>query len=107
MDNIHATEIGIEAMHSALMLTDWYVNEAVRLQRAARTDAKLMVAQQLLDWMRERGEEVFSFREVVQFGPSATRTKSAAEDALTTLTAHGWVVEVSARPRKVRIVREA
>lgn len=107
VDNIHATEIGIEAMHSALTLTDWYVNEAVRLQRAARTDAKLMVAQQLLDWMRERGEEVFSFREIVQFGPSATRTKSAAEDALTTLTAHGWVVEVSARPRKVRMVREA
>lgn len=107
VDNIHATEIGIEAMHSALMLTDWYVNEAVRLQRAARTDAKLMVAQQLLDWMHERGEEVFSFREIVQFGPSATRTKSAAEDALTTLTAHGWVVEVSARPRKVRMVREA
>lgn len=107
VDSIHATEIGIEAMHSALTLTDWYVNEVVRLQRAARTDAKLMVAQQLLDWMRERGEEVFSFREIVQFGPSATRTKSAAEDALTTLTAHGWVVEVSARPRKVRMVREA
>ncbi len=107
VENIHATEIGIEAMRSALMVVDWYVNEAVRLQQAARTDAKLMVAQQLLDWMRGRGEEVFSFREIVQFGPSAIRTKSAAERALTTLTAHGWVVEVSARPRKVRLVREA
>lgn len=107
VENIHATEIGIEAMRSALVLADWYVNEAVRLQQAARTDSKLMAAQQLLDWMRGRGEEVFSFREIIQFGPSATRTKIAAEQALTTLTAHGWVVQVSARPRKVRIVRDA
>ena len=106
VDDFRATEIGIDAMHSALTLADWYVNEAVRLQRAARTDPRLIRAQQLLDWMRERGEDVIGFREIVQLGPAAVRTKSAAEEAFATLTAHGWVIEVSARPRKVRLVRE-
>ena len=94
-------------MHAALTLTDWYVAEAVRLQQASRTDARLKVAQQLLDWLRERGEDVIGFREIVQRGPAPVRTKSAAEEALAILRAHGWVMDVSARPRTLRLVREA
>lgn len=107
IDDFRATEIGIDAMHSSLTLADWYVNEAVRLQRAARTDPRLIRAQQLLDWMRERGEAVINFREIVQFGPSAIRTKTSAEEAVSVLTAHGWIEEVSPRPRRVRLVKEA
>ncbi|MCO5132448.1 MAG: DUF3987 domain-containing protein [Xanthobacteraceae bacterium] len=107
IDDFRASEIGIEAMHSSLTLADWYVNEAVRLQRAARTDPRLIRAQQLLDWMRERGEAVINFREIVQFGPSAIRTKTSAEEAVSVLTAHGWIEEVSPRPRRVRLVKEA
>ena len=54
VDNVQADAIGMGAMEPALMLADWYVNEAVRLQRAGRTDARLLRAQQLLDWMRGR-----------------------------------------------------
>jgi hypothetical protein len=106
VEDLHATEIGPAAMHAALRLTDWYVAEAVRLQRAARTDAKLKVAQQLLDWLRERGEDVIDFREILQRGPAPVRTKSQADEALTTLKVHGWVTEVSSRPRRLRLVRE-
>jgi hypothetical protein len=107
VNDFRATEIGIEAMHSALTLADWYVAEAVRLQRAARTDPRLLLAQQLLDWMRERGEDVIGFRDVIRLGPSAVRTKAAADEALAVLAVHGWIEEVSARPRRVRLVREA
>jgi len=102
-----AAEIGAEAMRSAVMLMDWYVNEAIRLQHASRTDASLLVAQQLLDWLRERGQELIPFREILQLGPAATRTKAAADRALTTLKAHGWIVEASKRPRKLRLARGA
>lgn len=107
IDEHHASEISAHAMQSALALADWYVNEALRLQQAARTDPKLVVAQQLLEWLRERRQDVIGFREIVQFGPASARTKSGADEALAVLAAHGWVSEVSARPRKFQIVKEA
>lgn len=106
VDDFRATEINVEAMHSALTLADWYVNEAVRLQRAARTDPRLIRAQQLLDWMRERGEDVFSVRDIGKLAPPAFRVKAAADEALSILASHGWIEEVSARPRRVRLVKE-
>ncbi|TPM04527.1 DUF3987 domain-containing protein [Mesorhizobium sp. B2-3-10] len=106
VEDVRATKIGIETMHSALMLADWYLNETVRLQRVNRLDPKLLAAQKLLDWMLARDEATISFREIVQSGPNPFRTKNAAEAALSTLSAHGWVTEVSARPRKIRLVRE-
>ena len=47
-----AHEINLPAMNSAIALADWYVNEALRLQQSVRTNPKLMVAQQLLEWLR-------------------------------------------------------
>ena len=104
VDDYRAKEIGTDAMHAALTLADWYVNETVRLQRAARTDANLKRAQQVLEWMRERGEPVIDFRDVIRLGPSAVRTKAAADEALAVLAAHGWIADVSDRPRRVRLV---
>ncbi len=107
VDNVHATEIGINAMSCALLLADWYVNEAVRLQQAGRTDPKLLAAQQLLDWMQGLEVEEINFREILQCGPSGLRTKRAAEQALKTLIDHAWVQDLPTRPRKLRLVREA
>jgi hypothetical protein len=58
----------------------------------------------MLDWLRERRDDVIGFREIVQFGPAPVLTKSAAEEALSILMMHGWVVEASARPRKLRLM---
>lgn len=107
VDHVRATEIGSDAMCAALKLADWYVYEALRLQRAARTDRRLIRAQQLLDWMRERGEEKFSVRDIGKLAPPAFRIKAAADEALAILASHGWIEEVSARPRRVRLVQEA
>jgi hypothetical protein len=107
VDDFRAKEIGTDPMHAALTLADWYVNEAVRLQRAARTDSRLLRAQHLLEWMQGRSAEDIGFRDIVQFGPSSVRMKAAAADALSILIAHGWVTEVSPRPRRLRVVREA
>lgn len=102
-----AAEIGVETMRSALTLADWYVNEAVRLQSAARTDPRLVRAQQLLDWLRSREQDEISFREIGKLAPPPFRTKAGADDAIGVLKSHGWLVETSARPRKFRLIREA
>jgi hypothetical protein len=102
-----AAEIGVETMRSALKLADWYVNEAVRLQSAARTDPRLVRAQQLLDWLRSRDQDAISFREIGKLAPPPFRTKAGADEAIGILKSHGWLVETSARPRKFRLIREA
>ena len=106
VEDIQATEINLSAMASAIALTDWYIAEALRLQRAARTDPRLLLAQQLLEWMTERGADLINFRDVIRLGPNALRTKSAAEQAVTILINHGWLVEVSARPRCFLLLKE-
>jgi hypothetical protein len=107
VEDFRATTIDVEAMRSALTLADWYMNEAVRLQQAARTDPKLLAAQQMLDWLRKRGKDVIALREIIQFGPSTLRTKGAADAALDVLKDHGWITDASDRPRKIRLVRGA
>jgi hypothetical protein len=107
VEDFRATTIGVEAMRSALSLADWYMNEAIRLQQAARTDPKLLAAQKMLDWLRKRDKDVIGFQEIIQFGPSPLRTKKAADAALAVLKDHGWITEVCERPRKIRLVRGA
>jgi hypothetical protein len=106
VDSVAAKEIDADAMENALALADWYVNEATRLQQAARTDPRLLAAQRLLEWLRERGDDEIEFRDIVRLGPSAIRTKAAADAALAILMAHGWVINLIGRPRRIRVVRE-
>lgn len=100
----HAPEIDAGTMASGVALAGWYVAEAARLQRSARTDPKLLRAQALLDWLRSRGAPEVEFRDVLQRGPAPTRTKDVAEGALGILKAHGWVAEPVGRPRRIRVL---
>jgi Protein of unknown function (DUF3987) len=104
VDNLRAAEIGDAAMASALILAEWYLDEAARLQQACRTDAGLLRARALLDWIAGRDGPDVRFSEVLQFGPSATRTKKDAEAAIEILKAHGWVEETNSRPRVIRVL---
>jgi hypothetical protein len=102
--NPGATEVDAGAMGNAVVIMDWYINETLRLQRAARTDAKLIRAQRLLDWLQERGPEI-DVRDIMQTGPAAERSKAAADETLAILKSHGWVREVSKRPYRIAVVR--
>lgn len=101
--DLSATTIGIREMAAAVTLADWYVNETLRLQSAARTDPALLRAKVLLDWLQGREEPFVEFRDVLRLGPLAVRTKAAAEDAFAILKSHRWVDEVSERPRRFRV----
>lgn len=106
-NELHAEEIGRAAMENAVELLNWYLAEARRLQSASRLDPKLLRAAALLDWLKGRESAEIAFREILQFGPGAIRTKEAAEEAIGILTAHNWTVETSKRPRAFRLVGRA
>jgi Protein of unknown function (DUF3987) len=105
-DDLHANEIGVVAMRNAVTIADWYVGETLRLAAAGRTDPHLMRAAGLLDWLKAQPGKKAGFREILQFGPNATRTKAAAEEALSILEAHGWIFNVSNKPRAIGLVKE-
>lgn len=107
MEDVAAPEIGPEAMRNALTLMDHYLNEVVRLHRASRIDPALIAAQRLLEWMQERAkaEVTIGFRDLIRHGPNATRTKAAADPAIKKLIEHGWVRQVSNRPRMFAVIQ--
>jgi hypothetical protein len=105
VDEMDAAEIGEEVMGNAVTLASWYLDETARLQQGCRTEIGLTRAQALLTWLLDRGGEV-RFADVLQFGPAATRTKKEADAAIEVLKAHGWVEEVSQRPRILHVLGE-
>lgn len=107
VEDLHAREIGLDAMEGAVALVDWYVSEALRLQQAGRTDTKLLIrAAKLLEWLQGQRGGMAGISAILRHGPNALRTKAAAEEALAILAAHGWTVEVSQRPRIIKTVGE-
>jgi len=105
VEDVHAFEISDAAMQCGVALADWYVAEALRLQQASRTDGRLLRAADLLSWLQGHDENQIGFREILRLGPNAVRTKEAAESAIDILVKHGWVVEISKRPRLLRIIK--
>ena len=70
---------------------------------AAEPQAK---AKALLDWLQSRADErgEVSFSDALQRGPGVLRTKAPLEAAFKVLADHGWTGEVSARPRRIRLL---
>jgi hypothetical protein len=102
IEDIHAREIGEKIMAGAVILADWYVNEALRLSQAGMTDPRLRHAAALLEWIQAQPNMEIAFREILRLGPNRTRTKAEADEALAILAAHNWITEVSARPRVIQ-----
>jgi len=104
VEDLHAKEIGLEAMQGAIELMYWYVFEADRLKTAGRTDPKLLRATKLLEWLQAQPNGEAGISKILTSGPHAMRTKAAAEESVAILAAHGWIIEVSNRPRVIRVV---
>jgi hypothetical protein len=88
-----ALTIEAEAMAAACELMTWYLAEALRLSGAHRQSPSICNAIKLLEWLHVKGKVTFGLREVMQFGPSAVRSKAEAEAALGRLEDHGWIVK--------------
>jgi len=95
ISDLNALEIGIYEMENAVVLTDWYVAECVRLTNAHQVDKRLVRANRLLEWMKTQPTGAVSLRHMLQYGPSVIRSKQKAEEALKILVDHGQIVSDS------------
>jgi hypothetical protein len=107
IEDPQACEISAETMINGITLAKWYLQEALRLHGAARTNPKLLRAQCLLDWMKRRSEPVIKFRDILRYGPGELRTKAPAAEAIQTLDEHGLIIEVRAKPLSYQVLKES
>jgi Protein of unknown function (DUF3987) len=105
IENINAERIDAKAMRGALEIVAWYLSEACRLQQAGMIDPRLRRAAKLLGWIQGRPDQTAPFKEILQSGPNQTRSKAAAEEAITILKSHNWITEISARPYVIKVAK--
>ncbi|MFG1282271.1 YfjI family protein [Xanthobacter autotrophicus] len=103
VEDLNAPGIGKVNMDAAITLMDWYLQETLRLTTGAKADTRLMRANDLLKWMRDRGSPVVGFREILQSGPGHCRTKAAADELVAVLVDHQWIAEEGGRARRFRL----
>jgi len=93
-------QIGEEHIERAAALMRHYLDEALRLWGAGQVSAELKLAQEVLNWLRERmgPGRIIPMADIYRLGPSAIRSASAARKVLQVLVQHGWV-EVAKHPK--------
>lgn len=95
-----AREIGLTAVRSGILLMDYYLTEALRVQDGGIADPELRQAQRLLDWLHglkgEGGqpERHIHLAKVYQFGPSGIRDAKTARHLLGILVKHRWLTKI-------------
>jgi len=89
--------ISLQYMRDGIALVTHYIQEAQRLFGAGIADAKMVEAEKLLAWLRDRKDangnpdRYVSLVEIYQRGPNGIRTAKAARGAMETLNAHYYV----------------
>ena len=89
--------ISRQYMRNGILLVTHYIQEAQRLFGAGIADAKMVEAEKLLAWLRDRKDangnpdRYVSLVEIYQRGPNGIRTAKAARGAMETLNAHYYV----------------
>jgi hypothetical protein len=97
-----ASTVEAKAMKAGCELAGWYVAEALRLSGAHRQPLALRNAIKLHEWLLAKGKTETGLREIVQFGPSAVRSKALAEAAIQQLEEHGWLVMLATDGKAAR-----
>jgi hypothetical protein len=92
MGEADAIAVDVDTMRAALGLTQFYINEQVRLAGAAAVSLEIGHAVKLQEWLKRTRRKEVTARNVMQLGPYAIREAPAAKAALRTLVEHGWLV---------------
>jgi hypothetical protein len=86
-----ASVIGPEIFADAVILAQYYLDEASRLVATGAVDPKLREAEQLREWLVARDTDIVGLRAVYQLGPSSIRQADKARAAMKVLEEHHCV----------------
>jgi Protein of unknown function (DUF3987) len=91
VEDINAAAVDDINMRRGIELAEHYASEALRLFEAGLANVELVLAQRLLDWLRQWPETVISLPDIYQQGPNAIREKATASKMVAILRDHGWL----------------
>jgi hypothetical protein len=88
-----------EHIDRAALLMQYYLAEATRLWGAGQVSAELNLAQEVLNWLRDKmgPGRAIPLADIYRNGPSAIRSAGAARKVMQLLAHHGWVA-IAAHP---------
>ena len=81
-------------LRNSIILTKYYLNEALRLFNSGVADPNLYEANKLLDWLRDKGKSTVTLLEIYQYGPTSIRDAKKARQLMAILIDHGFALSL-------------
>jgi hypothetical protein len=86
------SRISSRHIRNSIILTQYYLNEALRLFNSGITDPKLTEANKLLEWLRAKKKTIVTLPEIYLYGPNSIRDSKKARNLIATLIEHGYAL---------------
>lgn len=104
----NARYVLFEHINRAIVLVEFYLNEALRILGNSVCDPDLALAVQTLKWLRkDRTSVIFPLSDVYQYGPGQIRNANKARIVMKLLQQHEYVAELKEAEINGRRVRSA
>ena len=82
-------------IRNSTILTQFYLNEALRLFNSGISDPVLQEANKLLEWLRVKQKIIVTLTEIYQCGPNSIRDVKTARRLVKLLVEHGYALPFS------------
>lgn len=95
-ENPASLKIDADYVERAITIIDYYLHERIRLDNYCYIEPSLLAAQRVLEWMKSKGSDAVTLRDLYQYGPSAVRSKNKAVTVMRILEEHGRAYPIPA-----------
>ncbi|NGX40378.1 MAG: hypothetical protein KR126chlam4_00197 [Candidatus Anoxychlamydiales bacterium] len=95
IENPKAETINSDCLKKGIQLSEYYLNERLRIHGYSSINPNLICAQELLNWFWGKGLFQVGLTTIYQYGPSSLGIRNAenARKIINILEAHGWVIK--------------
>lgn len=100
-------QISLEDVERGIILMEYYLMEAMRIQGCLSIHPDLLLAQKVLKWCKDTRREAIALQDIYQRGPSQIRSAAKARAMMDILEKHRWVTPVSGMEVDGKRYREA
>ncbi|MDP1607810.1 MAG: YfjI family protein [Chlamydiales bacterium] len=107
IDNVDASEVDIFCLERAIILTSYYVDEILRIHGMSISNPDLLLAQQVMDWLKKIPKKIITLSDVYQYGPPSVRNAKKARGVMTVLEEHYQVQRIGPVEVDGKVVKEA
>lgn len=90
IENIEVTQIESKHIEAAIVMIEYYLSEALRIQGCLAIHPDILLAKKLLGWCGAKGKETVSLKEIYHKGPTEIRQAKKARIIMSILEEHGW-----------------